>query len=327
MGIVRFALRFPAHVLRGCGPDPVSWRRRHPLDADGHFPGNPHPGGDGDLAIHRSHHAGNGTARHHLQPIFHQRQRQRHQEHGSADPQWSVDPEDLLPARRESRPRYRANRVRDEFDSRADAARDRAADRRAVQCVERSRAAAQPQFGQPERAAALRFRYLPRSPGTGAGSRRHAADAGRRQVSADHGRYRPGQAAVPGLDAARHRECGQYPEPDAAVGNREDRKHPIYGANQRDAGDDRRSQQDARQVRQRRHHPAEGRGAGTRRIAGAAEHRARGRPPLGPAQHHQEWQCLHAGGRQRREAGPAGDPRRRAGRHARSTSCSTSRYS
>jgi multidrug efflux pump subunit AcrB len=27
--------------------------------------------------------------------------RQRHQEHGSADPQWSVDPEDLLPARRQ----------------------------------------------------------------------------------------------------------------------------------------------------------------------------------------------------------------------------------
>ena len=47
----------------------------------------------------------------------------------------------------------------------------------------------------------------------------------------------------------------------------------------------------------------EGRGAGPRRVAGAAEHRARGRPPLGPAQHHQERQCLHAGGRQRRQEG------------------------
>ena len=35
-------------------------------------------------------------------------------------------------------------------------------DRRAVQCVERSGSAAQPQLGQPERAAALRFRHLPR---------------------------------------------------------------------------------------------------------------------------------------------------------------------
>src|SRR5438094_9298487 len=45
---------------------------------------------DGDLAVHRSDHAGNGTARHHLQPVLDQRQRQRHQEHGSADPQRSV---------------------------------------------------------------------------------------------------------------------------------------------------------------------------------------------------------------------------------------------
>ena len=72
---------------------------------------------------------------------------------------------------------------------------------------------------------------------------------------------------------------------------------------------------DTGQVRQRRHRPPEGRGAGTRRIAGAAEHRARERPSLGPAQRDQERQCLHAGGRQRREASPGGVPRRRAGRH------------
>ena len=264
-----------AHVLCGGGADPVSRRRRHPVDADGYLSGNPHPGGHRDLAIHRAHHAGNGTARHHLQPVFHQRQRQRHQEHGSADPQRSVDPEDLLSAGRQSRPRHRADRLRHQLHSRPDAARHPAADRRAVQCVERSRAAAQPQFGQPERAAALRLRHLPGPAATGAGPRRHAADAGRRQISPDHGGYRPGQAAVAGIDAARHRECGQYAEPDAAVGNGEDRRHPIYGANQRDAGIDRRPQHDAGQVRQRRHHLSEGRGAGPRRIAGAAEYRAR----------------------------------------------------
>ena len=95
-----------------------------------------------------------------------------------------------------------------------------------------------------------------------------------------------------------------------AVGHGEDRRHPVYGADQRDAGDDRRPQHDAGQVRQRRHRLPEGRGAGPRRIAGAAEHRARGRPPLGPAQRHQERQCLDARGRQRREAGAGRDPRR-----------------
>ena len=215
-----------AHLLCAGGTDPVSRRRRHPVDADGHISGNSNPGGHRDLAIHRPHHAGNGTARHHLQPIFHQRERQRHQEYGSADPQWSVDPEDLLPAGRQPRPRYRADRLRHQFHSRPDAARHSAARRRAVQCVERSGAAAQPQFRQPERAAALRFRHLPGPAATGAGCRRHPADAGRRQISPDHGGYRPGQASVARIDAARHRQCGQYPEPDAAVGNGEDRQTP-----------------------------------------------------------------------------------------------------
>ena len=79
----------------------------------------------------------------------------------SADPQWSVDPEDLLPAGRQHRPRYRADRLRHQLHTAPDATGHSAAGRRAVQCVERSRAATQPQFEQPERAAALRFRYLP----------------------------------------------------------------------------------------------------------------------------------------------------------------------
>jgi multidrug efflux pump subunit AcrB len=61
-------------------------------------------------------------------------------------------------------------------------------------------------------------------------------------------------------------------------------------------------------------HLREGRGAGPRRVAGAAEHRARGWPPLGLAQRDQERQCLHAGGRQRRQEGNRDRPRLRAGR-------------
>ena len=59
------------------------------------------------------------------------------------------------------------------------------------------------------------FGIYQRPAATGAGSGRHAADAGRRQISPDHGGYRPGQAAVAGPDAARHRQCRQYAEPDA----------------------------------------------------------------------------------------------------------------
>ena len=68
-------------------------------------------------------------------------------------------------------------------------------------------------------------------------------------------------------------------------------------------------------VVERRHGVREGRRPGARRLAGAAERRARGRPALGPAEHHQERQCLDARGRQRacarrcktaRAAAPAG---------------------
>ena len=68
-------------------------------------------------------------------------------------------------------------------------------------------------------------------------------------------------------------------------------------------------------------------GAGPRRLSGAAEHRARGRPALGPAQRHQERQRLDARRRQRREAraeDASAPPRRPA---SRSASCSTSRCS
>ena len=127
-----------------------------------------------------------------------------------------VGAEDLLPAGRQSRPRHRADRLGDQRDPRADAARHPAADHRAVQRLERAGAAAQPQLRHAQRAAALRLRHLPSAPAAGADPRRHPADAGRRQVPPDHGRYRSRQAAGQGPDAARRRQRGQRPEPDAA---------------------------------------------------------------------------------------------------------------
>ena len=70
-----------------------------------------------------------------------------------------------------------------------------AADRRAVQRLERSGAAAQPELGHSERAAALRLRHLPGAPAACPDPWRHAADAGRRQIPPDHGRHRSRQAA------------------------------------------------------------------------------------------------------------------------------------
>ena len=69
----------------------------------------------------------------------------------------------------------------------------------------------------------------------------------------------PDKLLAQGSDAARRRQCRQYAEPDAAVGNGEDRRHAIHGAHQRHAGIDRRAQHDAGQVRQRRHRLREGR--------------------------------------------------------------------
>ena len=61
-------------------------------------------------------------------------------------------------------------------------------------------------------------------------------DPGRRQIPADHGRYRPREAGGQGPDAAGRRQRGQYAEPDAAVGHGKDRRHAIHGPHQCDAG-------------------------------------------------------------------------------------------
>ena len=87
--------------------------------------------------------------------------------------------------------------VGDQLHPRADAAGHPAADRRAVQRLERAGAAAQPELRHAQRAAALRLRHLPAAPAARADPRRHAADAGRRQVPPDHGRYRPASSCWP----------------------------------------------------------------------------------------------------------------------------------
>ena len=85
MGIVRFALRFPhtfyvlAAFIVFLG---ITAIRTMPTDI---FPEIHIPVVTVIWQLHRPSHAGDGAARHHLQPIFDQRQRQRHQEYGGAD--------------------------------------------------------------------------------------------------------------------------------------------------------------------------------------------------------------------------------------------------
>ena len=98
-------------------------------------------------------------------------------------------------------------------------------------------------------------------------------DPGRRQIPADHGRYRPAQASGQGPDPGGRRERGQCPEPDLAVGPRQDRRHAIHGAHQCDAHDHRRPQQHSDQIRQRADGVPQGCRPGARRLGSAAEHR------------------------------------------------------
>ena len=58
--------------------------------------------------------------------------------------------------------------------------------------------------------------------------RRDLSDAGRRQIPADHGRSRSGQAAGQGADPARRGERGQRAESDAAGRHGEDRRQAIH---------------------------------------------------------------------------------------------------
>ena len=73
----------------------------------------------------------------------------------------------------------------------------------------------------------------------------------------------PAKLAGTGPHATRCGERCQCAEPDAAVRDREDRRHPIHRADQRDAADDRRPQQYPDQGRERRDHLRQGHRAGS----------------------------------------------------------------
>ena len=194
MGIVRFALKFPHTFYVLAALMRFSRRHRDLQHAGRYLPGDQHSCRVSHLAVHRPQHAGDGTARHHLRPIFDQLERHGYQEYGGADAERSFGAEDLLPAGRQSRPRDRADRRGDQLHSRVDAGGHRAPVGRAIQRLERSGAAAQPELEHSERAAALRLRHLSGAPGACSSPWRHAADARRRQIPPDHGRHRSPQA-------------------------------------------------------------------------------------------------------------------------------------
>ena len=259
-GPVRAAISL--HILRRGGADPVPGQHRRLDHAHRHLPRDQDPGGDGDLELHRAQHARDGAARHHLQPVRHLGQRQRHQEHRGPDHGGAVGAEDLLPAGRQSRPRDLPDRGGDQFHPCPDATRHPAARRRAIQRLERAGAADQPRLRHAERAAALRLRHLSRAPAARPDRRHHPANAGRRQVPPDHGRHRPHQAGRQGPDAAGCGERRQCPEPHRALGHRQDRRPAICRAHKRDARIDRRAERHPDQGGERRHGVREGCRAG-----------------------------------------------------------------
>ena len=211
------------HVLRARSLDSFSWRRSDARNADRYFPRNQDPGGVGDLELYRPQHARDGAARHHLQSVLDQRERQRNQEYRSAEHEWAVGPEDLFPARRQSRSCHRADRGRHQCNPRAHAPRHPAAGRCAVQCVQRAGPADQPELRYPQRAGALRLRHLSDASAARPDRGHHAADSRRRQVPPDHGRYRSREARGQGSDPTGCRQRGECAESDAAVGHGEDR--------------------------------------------------------------------------------------------------------
>ncbi len=138
----------------------------------------------------------------------------------------------------------------------------------------------------------------------------------------------PVKAARQGAYAARRGECRQCAEPDAARRHGEVWPHAIRRPHQRHAGFDRRPQQHSDQGCQWRDHLRQGRRPGSRWLAGAAERGAAERPALRVAQYHQERKCLDASSvvNAVHEALQDGT-RRGASGHADQRSCSISRCS
>jgi len=89
----------------------------------------------------------------------------------------------------------------------------------------------------PQRAATLRLRILQLAPATRPGAGCDLPDTRRRQVPADHGRHRSGQASGEGAHPDGRGERGQCPEPHLAVRSRQDRRYAIHRADQCDASE------------------------------------------------------------------------------------------
>ncbi len=229
------------HLLCHRPPGPASRHQRHRRDASRRAAVDQRAGGDGDLAVHRPDAAGDGAACHHLRRILHQLERQQYSQHGEPDAGRPLRHQDLLPAEREHRPGDQPDRVGDEHRQGLDADRHPAAGRGAVQRHQRAGAAAQPDLGHAERAAALRLRPVPDAPSPGADPRHHPADALRRPLSRDHGRPRPRQAARLRHHPRRRGQRGQRPVADPARGRRQAGHAAVHRPSERHGADARRA--------------------------------------------------------------------------------------
>src|SRR5450755_3738131 len=110
-----FRTEVSAYFLRPGIADFVPRLYRRGLDADRHLSRNRHSGRHGDLDLYRAEHSGDGTTGHDLWRVLDQLLRQRHQGYRVANAERDFDSEDLLPARRQSRPCDCTNRSRHEL--------------------------------------------------------------------------------------------------------------------------------------------------------------------------------------------------------------------
>ena len=276
MGIVGFRAQIPAHLLRARRADRVSRHHRDPRHADRYLPADQHPGGDGDLELHRA------------------SARRRWSSGSRTYSQYSISSNvnGIKDMESQTLNGISVQKIYFQPDVNLDLA--------IAQIVSATNAirALMPPGIQPPiivqfNASSVPVLQLSLTSDSlneqqlydygiyrlrqqlAPVPRRDLSDAGRRQIPADHGRYRPGQAARRGLTPARRGQRRQRAEPDAAVRPGQDRRHAIHRAHQRHARHDRRAQQHPDQIHQRRDGLHQGRRPGARRLGRAAEHRAR----------------------------------------------------
>src|SRR6202021_1200919 len=163
-GACPLCIEISPYVLRRGAAHLVPRHLGRHLDADRHFPRNRYSGRHSDLDLYGPEHAGNGATGHDLWRIFDQFERERHQGHPVPDPQRHLGPEDILPTRRQYRPRHRADRLQHQFDTRHHAGQYPGPDGREVQRLERAGATGRFELGRTQRTAALRLRQLSAAP-------------------------------------------------------------------------------------------------------------------------------------------------------------------